>query len=207
MLTYTVDIHYKNLLVFFALEPLDDTDSELSSHVYEDEDHDDDLPDLIAGVHGLGFDIDEVVTHIDINTVEQNEVNHLIQQTNFLLANPSLNNLTITQYLDDIVVIQNPIYCVYTTVETIDSNSFKFGVRRQPWGVKRRWVNSLPPLGTFGITASHSIEVIVGPNSIGVLFGIGIVADPIVEETEEEVVYTVRRIVPLSSLHRFNWWA
>ena len=206
MLTYTVDIHYKNLLVFFALEPQDDTDSELSSHVYEDEDHDDDLPDLIAGIHGLGFNIDNVVDHIDINTVEQDEVNHLIQQTNFILANPSLNNLTITQYLDDLVVIQNPIFCVYTTVETINSNSFKFGVRRQPWGVKRRWVNSLLP-GGYGITASHSVEVIVGPNSIGVLFGSGLVADPIVEQTEEEAVYTVRRIVPLSPLFQYNHWA
>jgi hypothetical protein len=178
----------------------------LSSHVYEDEDHDNDLPDLIAGIHGLGFNIDNVVDHIDINTVEQDEVNHLIQQTNFILANPSLNNLTITQYLDDLVVIQNPIFCVYTTVETIDSNSFKFGVRRQPWGVKRRWVNSLP-FGGYGITATHSVEVIVGPNSIGINLGSGLVADPIVEETEEEVVYTVRRIVPLSSLFQFNFWA
>ena len=77
MLTYIVDIHYKNLLVFFALEPQDDTDSELSSHVYEDEDHDDDLPDLIAGINHIAFDIVNVVDHIDINTVEQDEVNHL----------------------------------------------------------------------------------------------------------------------------------
>jgi len=51
------------------------------------------------------------------------------------------------------------------------------------------------------------VEVIVGPNSIGINLGSRLAADPIVEETEEEVVYTVRRIVPLSSLFQFNSWA
>jgi len=195
VLTYTVDIHYKNLLVFFALEPENNTDSELSSQNNEEEDHDD-LPDLIDGINHLNFDFD--ILHQLVNDHTDN--------TNIIVAHQTFNlSYTTIQHVDDLIIIAHPdLPTAITRVESLSSNSFKFGIKRFPWGVHSQYINSIP-VGGYGITVAHYVEVIV-LSDITVDFGSGLIVDPIVEDTEEEAVYTLTRVNPLPYSCSNNFW-
>ena len=91
-----------------------------------------------------------------------------------------------------------------TRVESLTSNSFKFGVQKFPWDFNSQWINSIPP-GGYGITLSLRVESTV-LSDITVYFGSELIADPVVEETEQEKIYTVTLVNALPLSLSDNYW-
>ena len=122
------------------------------------------------------------------------EINDLDEELQNLILNGTLipvPNITIVPYP------------VQTWILTLSSNTFKFGVRRHPWGQRVQYVCSIPRNG-YGIASSYLVETAVEPNSIQITWGAGLVINS-VEELADEEVYTVSKLIP-SILFPLNYY-
>jgi len=107
------------------------------------------------------------------------------------------NLITTLTFVDDVITLP-----VETWVQSTSCNSFKFGIRKFPFGNKVQYINSV---GAYGIDKSILVQVTVLPGRIEIHWS-PIVEVNIIEESEDELVYQANLIHPYSTIIINNHW-